>query len=143
MADTIRATVHSLKEVRQDLDSVSLGLSRAITAMLRDNAQIVAGRTATLVDRGPGPRGPRDPLPHIADTIGAQVTGTSMLITSEHPAAPVFEWAGQGQATIAPRGVPITITRRAWAHKAGEQTLDRIERDLTSRIDDLIRAHGL
>jgi hypothetical protein len=149
MSDTIRAHFVGVDEIRRDLDAVQLGLGRAVTQALRDNAAIVAGRTATLTPRGPGPRQRRDgvatddALPHMADTMRGATEGGSLLVTSSHPAAALFEYAGQGTATISPRGGPITIHRRAMAHRAGEQLLPKLERDITARIDALTSAHGL
>lgn len=79
----------------------------------------------------------------MAETISARATTAGIQIESSHPASGVFEYAGQGVATIAPRGVPITIRRRAMAHRAGEQLLPQIEHDVVTRIDALLRAHGL
>jgi hypothetical protein len=139
MADTIKASFHGVQDVRKDLESVRLGLGRELSALLRSGVDSVARKTSGLTPRGPGPQSLRDNLPHVAETISGVAIPTGVAVVSSHPAAPVLEYGG----TISPRGVPITISQHAMAHRAGDAELPRLERDLTARVDALLRAHGL
>lgn len=140
MADAVRVTALNLREIRSDLDAISRSLGREITLALKSASDTVARATPTRTPVGPGPRGARDNLPHIASTIGARmISGTTAAVTSTHPGAVVHEWGG----TIAPRGGDITIRRSAMAHQAADATLSIIEQDLKQRVERLIREHGL
>lgn len=145
MASTVTARFEDIQEVRRDLESVRIGLGREITEILREEANPLAARAAALTPRGPGPRGDKDALPHIADTITGAATATGMAIVSMHPAAPIFEFAGhEGTgATIAPRGVPIVIwPARRMAGRAGDEQLPQVERRVDERIGALLHRHG-
>lgn len=139
MADTIKASFQDTTGVRRDLESVRLGLGRELNAILRDAGDTVARKAKPLTPRGPGPRSAGDNLPHIADTISGAALPTGAAVITSHPAGPVLEYGG----TISPRGHPITFEAHAMAHKAGEAQLPRVERDVTRRIDDLLRTHRL
>lgn len=139
MAQTIRASFLGADELARDLEAVSFGLERVVGGAIAAAAAPIAGQARRNTPIGPGPRGPRDRLPHIASTIYAQPAGSGASIVSTHPAAPVFEHGG----TIAPRGAPIRIRQVAMAHRAGEQQLAQLSRDATDRLDRLAAEHGL
>jgi hypothetical protein len=140
---TLKAQFQDVQGVIKDLDSVALGLGRKVTEILRSEVQPLVGATRALTPVGPGPRGTKDRLPHMRDTITGGAIPSGMAIRSSHPAAAIFEYAGSGTATIQPRGVPITIRRVAMAHRAAEAQLPRIERDAAMRIGELLSQHGL
>lgn len=139
MADTIRAGFQDIPDVRRDFESVKAGLGRELTALLRSEADTVARATKPFTPLGPGPTSAKDNLPHIADTISGAALPTGAAVVTTHPGGPVLEYGG----TISPRGHPITFKQHAMAHKAGEAQLPRLERDVTQRINDLLRTHGL
>lgn len=139
MAQTVRVSAQGLRETQRDLDAVSLGLGRELARVMREGADSVLPAARSFTPYGPGPQGGRDNLPHIRDTLSARATATTATIVSSHPAGPVHEYGGR----IAPMGVPITIRQSAMAHRAGEQELPRLERELVSAIDALTAKHGL
>lgn len=139
MAQTIHAAFQGVTDVRNDLESVRLGLGKELTAVLRSEGDTVAREAAGLTPKGPGPQSARDNLPHVADTITGAALPTGVAIVSTHPAAPVLEFGG----SISPRGHLIRFPQHAMAHKAGEADLPRLEAAVTRRIDALLVAHGL
>lgn len=145
MASTITAAVAGVQELRRDLESISIGLGKELTKILREEAKPVADRTAALTPRGPGPRGRTDTLPHVADTMVGVPLTAGMGVASTHPAAPILEFAGhEGMgATISPKGVPIVIwPARKMAERAGQEKLPAVERAVGDRIDQLLTRHG-
>lgn len=145
MASTIKAEFAEIADLRHDLESISVGLGTQLTKVLREEAQPVAARTIQLTPVGPGPRGTKDILPHVKDTIRGIATPTGMAITTTHPAGPILEFAGhEGMgATISPKGVPIVIwPARKMAERAGQEKLPAVERAVGDRIDQLLTRHG-
>ncbi len=135
MAATLRAKGFGGRELARDLESVKAGLSRELTAMKREAAELVATGARGNMRYGPGPRlaakNPNDDrLPHIRDTISGQARG----VVSSHPAAKVWEFGG----TIAPSGAPIQIPRLEMAQRAGRDRQDDIERLMADRVEDLL-----
>lgn len=133
------------RDLRDDLESVKLGLGREVGRIMREAAAGVVPATRVLTPYDPEHRTDRkDGLPHIRDTIAQG--GSSALqatVISTHPAAAVFEWNDGTRPAIAPRGVPITIPAAQMAHRAGEQQLPAIERKVEGGLDRLIRDAGL
>lgn len=139
MADTIRASVHGVAEIRRDLEAVKLGLGRELSKVLKEAAGLAA--------QGAGPLTPYDPLhsvkrkdglPHIRDSLYPLVVSAgTAAVASTHPGAVVHEYGG----TIAPSGEPIQIKRTAMAHTAGEAELPAISALLERRISALIATH--
>jgi hypothetical protein len=140
MASTLKASFQNVQDVRADLESVQLGLGRELSAVIREAGQPLAQRAAALTPRGPGPRSPRDNLPHVAETIIASPIATGVQVVSTHPAAGWLNFGG----TIRPhRNQPIRIPGHGMGEKAGEQLIGRVEQRLSERIDALLRTHGL
>lgn len=135
---TFKVHTADLRGLRQDLESVQLGLGRELTRILREEARLIAAGAIANTPIGPGPT-PGNPEPHMASTIASRATATGAAITSTHPGAGVLEYGG----TIAPRGTPITIAQNAMAHRAADDQRAAFERRVGQRIDALLRRHGL
>jgi hypothetical protein len=130
--------------LRDDLNSIELGLGRQVGQVLKAAAAPVAVEARTLAPYDPAhaKNHARDGLPHLRDTIrqgGASATGAT--IVSAHPAAAIFEWNDDTRPAIAPRGVPLTIKTVAMAHRAFENQRERIERDMQDGLDALARKY--
>jgi hypothetical protein len=130
----ISADFPNLTETRASLDAIADGLSRALSEGIRQDAQPLLVATKALTPYGPGPRGGKDDLPHIRDTIDVSVSGGTIAIIASHPGAIVHEWGG----TIKPRGVAIKFKEAAMARRAAVQQLPAIERNIDARIDRLL-----
>jgi hypothetical protein len=121
------------------------GIDRELAAELQASAEPIIAGARVGMRRGPGPRAnaknPNDRLPHIADTIYATASGRFAQIVSSHPAAIVFEYGG----SIRPHSPlqRIDIPELEMAHKAADQALPAIERDLERRLDALAARAGL
>lgn len=145
MASMSFKTTVDTRDLRDDLESVQIGLGREVGRILREASAGVVPAARVLTPFDPAHRTDRrDGLPHIRDTIAQG--GTSALqttVVSTHPAAAVFEWNDGTRPAIAPRGVPITIPAAQMAHRAAEQQLPAIERKVADGLDRLIRDAGL
>lgn len=135
MAITVRVQTPDVAELRRDLESVRLGLGRAIAKAKRQASQVLAAETATNTPVGPGPRrgakNPNDRLPHIRDTIRASASG----VVSRHPAALVHEYGG----TISPHGGSIRIRASEMGLRAAGSKGGEAERLLLRELDELMR----
>lgn len=130
--------------LRDDLNSIELGLGRIVGQVLKAYTAPIAAEARTLAPYDPAhdKNHARDGLPHLRDTI--RQGGTSALsatIVSSHPAASIFEWNDDTRPAIAPRGVPLTIKTVAMAHRAFENQLPRLERDLQDKLDQIARKY--
>lgn len=134
MADTLRLGVET-REVVRDLEAIRLGLGREVGVRLALAATTIAAKARPLTPYGPGPRGGKDSLPHIRDTIVAR----GSRVTSTHPGAIVHERGG----VIAPRGTAFRIKKSAMAARAGEAHAGQLERDMQDDLDRLVAAAGL
>ncbi len=139
MPATIRIQTPSLRDLQRDLESVELGLGRAVRDELVDAAEPVRLRTAENTPVGPGPQSAKDNLPHIGETIQVSPRVDGAAIVSRHPGAGVLEYGG----TIAPKGTPIQIAPHEMARKAGEQKAGEVQRRVLAAIDRLLRRFGL
>ena len=135
MAISVGVELPDLDELRRDLESFQLGLGREVSRIKADAAQMIADKAKPLTPLGPGPipgrRHPSDALPHLRDTIKATGRGA---VVSDHPAALVHEFGG----TIEPRGTPIRIEASHMAERAGEAMVDRVESEMSRRIERLL-----
>lgn len=135
----LAADFPNLTEVRESLDAIADGLSRALAEGLAQDAAPLLATTKALTPYGPGVRAGADAesddaLGHVRDMLAITVQGGTISIVAAHPAARVLEWGG----TIAPRGTPITFTAQAMARRAAVQQLPQIERTVEDRIARLL-----
>lgn len=148
MASTLR--VHAsvdLRGLQQDLESVQLGLGREVGKAVKEAARGVERVIPRFTPFDPKHRSLRRDkdgsvisVPHLRDSFDTRTAGaTTAVITSDHPAAGVVEFGG----TIRPKGTPIRIREYRMAGKAVDAQAAQFERDLTARIDALLRHHNL
>lgn len=117
-------------ELRRDLDAIQMGLGRELTRIRRAAAERLAETTRPLTPLGPGPRSPRDNLPHIRNTIVGRASG----VVARHPAGGLLEHGG----SIRPRGTVIQFAGRHMAARALSADHQLIEQLLENEIAALI-----
>lgn len=117
-------------ELRRDLEALQGGLSRELTKLKREAADLLATTTVGNTPVGPGPQSPRDDLPHIRDTIVGRAAG----VVAFHPGSLVTEFGGP----IRPRGVTIQIPARHMAAEALREDFAVVEELLDEAIDALV-----
>lgn len=142
---TFRSAVDT-KGLREDLESLQLGLGRDVGKILQRAIEPLVGPAKALApyDKDHDRKHRKDGLPHLRDTI--KVGGASALsarIVAPHPAAVIFEWNDDTRPAIAPRGVPLTIKSVQMAHKAADQHIAQVEATAAEGISALIAKHGL
>jgi hypothetical protein len=132
--------------LRDDLNSLQLGLGKEVGKMLQRAIEPLVAPTRALAPYDPehDRKHRKDGLPHLRDTIvvGGS-SATSARLVSDHPAAAIFEWNDGITPAIAPRGVPLTIKAVQMAHKAAEQRIQKVEATVADGVSALIAKHGL
>lgn len=141
---TFRSSVDT-RGLRDDLESVKLGLGREVGKLMQRAIEPLVAPTKANTPYDPNHRQDRkDGLPHIRDSI--KVGGASALtatLVSTHPAAAVFEWNDGLRPSIAPRGVPLTLESVQMAHKAADSRIGLVETTVADGVSALIAKHGL
>jgi hypothetical protein len=144
VASTIKAGV-DVRELYEDLRAAEGGLQRVLAREVRRAADDIADGAANNMKLGTEDWAvkPGEPqLPHIRDTYRVQGNGIVAEITSDHPAAPVWEWGG----LIHPRGMfvqTISIPTRHPVNRAADDELDIFERHLQEAVDRLLAKFNL
>jgi len=147
VADTLRAEV-DIRGLAADLKLAGGGLDHELGLVVHDAARDAADGGKARMRRGlkdwrvgPG----KVQLPHIADTYRATGGfGLTAEITSDHPAAPVWEFGGI-VGPIHPRSHRefIIFPKLAPVHEAAYAGLSLFEAHLQAAVDRLLATFNL
>ena len=135
----IAAGFENLTEVRQSLDAVADGLSRALTEGIIQDAQPLLATTKALTPYGPGPYVGADPDRDSAwRTSGTCSPSKSPAARSASSPRTRARSCTSSAAPSNPAVSPITFREQAMARRAAVQHLPEIERAVDARIARLI-----
>lgn len=139
---------HDLEDLRQDLDSVEVGLGKLVGEVGKRKLAPLVAEVQGLMPYDPehrgwpaGDRGERDPQDpgHIQDSVHGGVARNSFTVFTTHPGGPVHWWGG----TIRPQGPVITIVPQAGAGEEFTSKVgDEVVADIDNALGDLLRRHG-
>lgn len=138
MALTVRAGFHDVEEVRRDLDSLEVGLSKVVSVFARRRFGPVLAEVQGLMPFDSEHRGwrghdaswhdPEDPG-HIRASVTGRPLAGGFAIETSHPGGPVHWWGG----AIRPRESVIEIHHLAGA---GEDFVSKEAEDAGRRFDE-------
>lgn len=143
MASTIRIKVPDMRELRADLESVELGLGRALNEAALLAAEPILAEAKRLAPFDAEHRGWKgaqaDDPGHIRDSLHVRPAPYGAALYTTHPGAPVHEFGG----TIAPNGHPFRITQKLFAQTAGETQAGQAAERADEALERLLREHNL
>lgn len=149
MPSAVTIAFPDLQSLRQDLDSVELGLGRLVGEVGRKKLAPLVAEVQGLMPFDPSHRGWRghdetwrakDDPGHIRDSVTGGSARDRFTVYTTHPGGPVHWWGG----SIRPRGVSIAIHHEAGAGEDFTSVkADEVARDLDSALGELLDLHRL
>jgi HK97 gp10 family phage protein len=129
--DAVR--VDGLQSLRRNLKAVDKDAAKEVQVVIRDAAQIVAGRARTLAPRKTG---------RLAASIRGTTSGASGVVRSPLPYANVQHWGGTtGPGHSRSQRGAVSVRGTRFISKAFDDTRDQVARKLEDGMADVARRH--